>query len=175
VLAFRAASIYNTGEREFTYGFGGINQLRGYEFREFIGSRLVWSNLEFRFPLIDFMTFPLLGPFVIRGVVFLDAGAAWLDNENWYDPLTNRVRVRVGDPGDPLEPVKFRWRNKELDMMQDLRASWGAGFNLLLFRTLQLNWIWARPTEYAQYNPNTDEFEKVKSVTRQEFYIVYDW
>jgi len=171
VLAFRAASIYNTGEREYTYGFGGINQLRGYEFREFIGSRMAWSNLEFRFPLIDFMTFPLLGPFVIRGVAFVDAGAAWLNDEFWFDPITGRIRLDAVSG----EPIEFRWWNKELDMMQDLRASYGVGFNFLLFRQLQLNWIWARPTDYAQYNPFTDEFEKVKSVTRQEFYIVHDW
>ena len=38
----------------------GINELRGYDYREFFGSRIALSNLEFRFPLIDEVRFPIL-------------------------------------------------------------------------------------------------------------------
>ena len=69
-----------------TYGFGGLNQLRGYEFREFAGSRLAWANLEFRFPLVDRMDFPILRLGQIRGFFFLDVGAAWYTDDSWYDP-----------------------------------------------------------------------------------------
>ena len=77
---------YNDGDQQNSYGFGGLNQLRGWEFREFIGSKLAWSNLELRFPLIDLMDFPFLRLIDIRGKLFLDVGTAWFENDVFYDP-----------------------------------------------------------------------------------------
>lgn len=174
LLAFRAATIYNTGDRENTYGFGGINQLRGFEYRDFIGSRLAWTNVEFRFPLVDILAFPILNIVQIRGLFFVDVGAAWFDDDRWYDP--ERQGIRVSDPlGTEIVPFDF-W-NSELDELQDGRGSYGAGFQFLLFG-LQLNWIWARPMDYLQYVPEIGggEFQKVRNApTQQEFYIIYDF
>jgi outer membrane protein assembly factor BamA len=54
--------------------------LRGADYYESIGTRFVISNLELKFPLIQYLVtrFPLpLGFFNIRGAGFLDVGGAW--------------------------------------------------------------------------------------------------
>jgi hypothetical protein len=170
LFAFRVSSIYNTGDRENTYGFGGINQLRGFEFRDFIGSRIAWANVEFRFPLVDVMSFPILNLFQIRGFFFFDVGAAWFGDNTWYDPEFDVIRV---DPAG--DPITFDFWNSDVDELQDGRASYGAGFNFLLFGALQLNWVWARPLDYLQYDPGTAAFVKIQTDTVQEFYIVFDF
>ena len=170
LFAVRLATIYNTGERENSYGFGGINQLRGYEFREFIGSRLAWTNLEYRFPLVDSLNFPIFSLVQIRGLFFIDVGAAWFEDDLWWDPVTETYRVDA-----TFQPVKFDFWNSDLDELQDARASYGVGFQFLLFG-LQLNWTWARPADYAQWDRNLQDFVKVDgSGTVNEFYIVYDF
>jgi hypothetical protein len=176
LFAFRVSSIYNTGDRENSYGFGGINQLRGFEYRDFIGSRIAWTNIEFRFPLVDVLAFPVFPLFQIRGFFFLDAGAAWFGDDTWYDPETERIRIE-----DPVAitatAVPFDFWNSDLDELQDGRASYGAGFSFLLFRALQLNWVWARPMDYLQYVPAAGggEFVKIDGDTVQEFYIIFDF
>jgi outer membrane protein assembly factor BamA len=175
LFAFRARSIYNQGDRQNQYGFGGINHLRGYSFREFVGSRLAWANFELRFPLIDILSMPVINLFQIRGFAFLDMGAAWFGGRTcgsvsstcWFDPQTGILR-----PG-------FEVWNSELDELQDLRASYGVGFQFRFFGALQLNWVWARRMDFAQFVPSLigpGEFVKVDGgSTRQEFYIVYDF
>jgi len=155
LFAARVSSIYNLGERENSYGFGGINQLRGYDYREFFGSRIVWANLEFRFPLVDSLRFPVLNLGQIRGVFFFDVGAAWLADDMWYNPDTQRIRVDSG--GDA---VPFSFWNSDAGRLQDGRASYGAGFNFLFLGGLQFNWMWAKRLNYQEYNRVTDEFQK---------------
>lgn len=170
LFALRASTIYNTGDRQNNYGFGGINVLRGYDYREFVGSRLAWTNLEFRFPLIDELSFPILKLVQIRGLFFLDVGAAWYEDDLWWDPSTQTIRVDAGG-----NAVPFDFWNSELDEFQDARASYGTGFQFLLLG-LQLNWIWARPMDYAQWSPVDQQFVKMDGGgTVQQFYIVYDF
>jgi outer membrane protein assembly factor BamA len=57
-----------------------VSPVRGSDYYELQGTRYLVANLEFRFPLIHFMQlgFPLpLFLQSIRGVTFIDAGAAW--------------------------------------------------------------------------------------------------
>jgi hypothetical protein len=198
LLAFRAASIYNVGERENSYGFGGINQLRGFDFREFVGSRLAWSNVELRFPLIDELSFPVLRLGQIRGVFFLDAGAAWFQDDLWWDPELVGIRtgVSIKDRNDNglldapdfkiLDPIGFSWWDSDQDQPQDARVSYGVGVNFVFIGGLQFNWIWAKPLDYTQYvlqpsenDENVAEFRlgpvTVDGETQTEFYILYDW
>jgi len=173
VLAMRVSSIYNTGDRENQYAIGGINQLRGYDFRDFIGSRIAFANFEFRYPLVDILSLPILNVFQIRGLVFVDVGAAWFGNDSWYDPEVGLIRSDGG------QFVPFEFWNSDLDELQDGRASYGAGFQFRFFGGLQLNWIWARRLDFAQFVPAVGapgQFVKVDGGgTRQEFYIVFDF
>ncbi len=60
-----------------------LNLLRGYEYAEFFGTRVGLMNVELRFPLINHINFAGGLTFSgIRGVIFLDYGAAW---DDWDD------------------------------------------------------------------------------------------
>jgi hypothetical protein len=174
LLAWRVAGVIGAGDRESYYSLGGINQLRGFEFREYFGSRLAWSNLELRFPLVEELRFPFGGFSSIRGFVFLDAGAAWFTDGSFYDPEFVLFR------SDP----EFRFWDSENDRLQDGRASWGVGFQFF-FAGLQLNWSWAKAFPYTQFVPLLDpsqpsgvSFAPVEvepEGSRMDFYIVYDF
>jgi hypothetical protein len=181
LLAWRLAAVYNDGDRETFHGLGGINQLRGWDFREFFGSRVAWSNLEFRFPLIDELRFPILAIRQIRGFFFLDVGAAWLLEDEWYDPELRNIRI------NPLtgEPIKFKFWDSDEDRLQDGRASYGTGFSFFFLGGLQFNWAWSKRLPYTQYQPVLDQSgffiidlvpeEVDDDETRVDFYIVFDW
>lgn len=191
LIAFHAATIYNVGERENSYGFGGINQLRGFGFRDFAGSRIAWMNLELRFPLVENLRFPILDLGQIRGFLFLDVGAAWFQNDLWYDPELGIIRQEfIGGevPGTfTARAVPFKFWDSEENRLQDGRASYGWGFQFLFLGGLQFNWVWANPLEYTQFeygdpscNPvlGTDCLLVPTSVdrnSRSEFYIAFDW
>jgi len=190
LIAFRIAGIYNAGERENSYGFGGLNQLRGFDFREYAGSNLAWMNLEFRFPLVDQMRFPILNLGQIRGVLFLDVGAAWFDDNLWYDPELRAIRQEVvafdlpgGGTTSRFVPVPFDFWDSEENVLQDGRASYGWGFQFLFLGGLQFNWTFANPVEYTQFvaAPGCSIEEclltptKVDPKTRTDFFIAFDW
>lgn len=180
LFAFRLAAIYGAGDREVFYGLGGINELRGYDFREFFGSRVVFANLEYRFPFIDEVRFPI-GPIRdIRGFFFLDAGAAWQKGDLWYDPELLDYRLNVSGPF--VTPVGFEAWDSENDRLQDLRASYGYGFQFVFIGGLQLNWAWSHRMPYTRYvDVNPDPFDitlqKIEgdSGKRMDFYIVFDF
>ncbi|NIM01783.1 MAG: hypothetical protein GTN89_13355 [Acidobacteria bacterium] len=175
LFALRLATLQNLGDRQFLYPFGGINQLRGYDYYEFTGTNLVWSNLEFRFPLVDLLAFPVLAIQDIRGILFLDLGAAYLDDELWINPNTGFVRV-----DETGQPIKFAFWDSENDRLQDLRGSYGVGFQFLFLGGLQFNWVWAQRLDFTDYafDPTTMTVVPVKgnsSGTRTQFYIAFDF
>ncbi len=180
-LAWRAATRYNAGDRENSYGFGGINQLRGYEFRDFAGSRLAWSNLEFRFPLVDELRFPILRLVQIRGFFFLDVGAAWYDDDFFYDPEFISPSGFKGDfRVDPSngERIGFKFWDSDNDRLQDGRASYGTGFQFFFIGGLQFNWVWSRQMDYTQYVCDLAGCIKTEADTggtRMDFYIAFDF
>ncbi len=160
MLAWRLGTIYNAGDRQNTYGFGGINQLRGYDYREFFGSRILWSNFELRFPLVDELRFPIMALTSIRGFFFFDIGAAWYDDEvftngsfvgtgPWYDPDFNIIRADYTQPTAVLIPFEL-W-DENHNQLQDARASYGVGFQFFFLGGLQFNWVWAWRADYTQY------------------------
>ncbi len=104
-------------ERFFT---GGVNSLRGFEFRtvgptltipdgitgadaEFVygGNKLLVLNLEYEFPIYD--------PAGFRGVVFIDAGNTYAEDEA-LNPLNIRADFGAGIRWlSPLGPLRFEW------------------------------------------------------------------
>jgi hypothetical protein len=183
VLAFRTVGIINNGSRDVFYGVGGLNTLRGYDFRAFYGSNVAGANLELRFPFVDELRFPF-GPIRnIRGVVFLDAGTAWLPNDQFFDPDLQFVRAQPNPASGTYTNIPFSWWNHAYGEMQDLRATWGAGFQMYLIGGLQFNWCWAKRLPYVHYvdDPTTPlvfDLVPVKADVSQvysEFFIAYDW
>jgi Tol biopolymer transport system component len=179
-LAWRLSGIWSAGDRVNIYSMGGINQLRGWDYRDFFGSRLGWSNLELRFPLVDEMRFPFLGIRNIRGFLFVDVGAAWLEDDLWFDPELRGIRV------DPFtgEPIPFKFWDSENDRFQDGRGSYGFGFQFFFLGGLQFNWAWSERLDYTRYVPVFDDggflvdFTPTEAETggrRLDFYIVFDF
>jgi hypothetical protein len=139
-------------------------------------------NLELRFPFVDELRFPI-GPIRnIRGFVFFDAGTAWLPDNQFYDPDLFGVRVQPNFNGT-FTTIPFHWWDRKNDRMQDLRASWGSGFQFLFVGGLQLNWSWSKRLPYTRYvdDPTTPLVYDLIPVAadtgsvRTEFYITYDW
>ena len=79
VLALRAYGFRSKGDAPGYTFFGGNSEMRGYEYREFLGHKGFYTNAELRFPLIDAMATPIgiLGG--IRGVFFANLGGAGLE------------------------------------------------------------------------------------------------
>ncbi len=186
VLAFRTEGIINVGRRNVLYGVGGLNTLRGYNFRDFYGSNVAGANLELRFPFIDELRFPF-GPIRnIRGVVFLDAGTAWLPDDQFYDPDLQSVRAqRIPGPNQTttFANIPFSWWDGKRNQLQDLRASYGMGFQMYLIGGLQFNWCWAKRLPYTRYvngsvTPGVVDLIPVDadvSNVYSQFFIGYDW
>jgi WD40 repeat protein len=174
LLAFRVFGAVNRGDRQVFYGVGGLNTLRGYDFRSFFGSNVAMANVELRFPFVDELRFPI-GPLRnIRGFLFLDSGTASLPDGSFFDPDLFFVR-----PGIP-----FDWWDSKNNRMQDLRASYGAGFQFFFLGGLQFNWSWAKRMDYTRYvdgDPSTPFIFEPLAVkadnggVRSEFYIAFDW
>jgi Tol biopolymer transport system component len=179
LLAWRVSGVLNTGEREPTFGSGGLNQIRGYEFREFVGSSVAWTNLEFRFPLVDEMRFPIFALTQIRGFFFLDAGATWFQDDAWYDPETRLIRVDVATQ----QVIPFKFWDSENNHLQDGRGSYGAGFQFFFIGGLQFNWVWGRQldhTQYVYFEPDgqpllTPVPTSVDGESFGQFYIAFDF
>jgi WD40 repeat protein len=81
---------------------GGPWDLRGYDYREFVGRSTYLFNSEVRFPLIDH--FALSFPFGtletprMRGALFFDMGRTdrWLMNTDWLGSLGVGVELNLG-------------------------------------------------------------------------------
>lgn len=77
-----------------------VSPLRGADYYEKIGTKFFVTNIEFKFPLVQYFItrFPLpLGFFNIRGAGFLDVGAAWDDNRHFNAFKRDRFGNRVLD------------------------------------------------------------------------------
>lgn len=125
LFAFRAYGARSTGNFPNVYYFGGLDTLRGLDFREQIGNTVAYANVEFRFPLIDVLAFPFGAFQNVRAKVFFDVGGAELENQDY----------------------QF-WDSDERQLI-DGRAAYGYGIQFSLFG-LQLHWDFAKQTDLKQ-------------------------
>jgi len=117
LLATRVYAAWSEGNAPNIYYFGGLNTLRGYDFRTLIGQHAGFANVELRFPLVDVLATPFMVLQQIRGVLFLDVGAAHFDGQ----------------------PFRFARGGR----LADAKAAVGWGFSFQ-FWGLQLNWDFAK-------------------------------
>lgn len=120
-LAIRFVASAADGNRPNLYYFGGRDELRGFNFRSLVGNRTGYLNLEYRFPLVDFLALPFLHLGGIRGRVFVDVGAAWFD----------------------VEGFRQSFRFMEDGRLKDGLASYGFGISAFLLG-LPVNWDFAK-------------------------------
>jgi hypothetical protein len=101
LLAARLYGFHATGNLPDVLSFGGVDTLRALPVYGIFGNTAAFLNLEFRFPVIDFLITPVLGIRDIRGKAFLDVGGAALKNQPfqfWSDYELCGIRG-VGVPG----------------------------------------------------------------------------
>ncbi len=122
-LAFRLVGLARDGNFTTPIYFGGLDTVRGFDFRSLIGDRGFYTNIELRFPLIDQLTTPVLRFQGVRGVLFLDIGGAWFDELQDFDV----------------------W-DSDNNRLQDAVAAYGYGFTLRL-GGLDLNFDFAKRTD----------------------------
>jgi Tol biopolymer transport system component len=83
VLAMRGRAFRTTGKDPVIFSFGGGQDVRGFDYREIIGTEGGIGNLEFRFPLYPNPRVPFLGQ--MRGKVFVDYFRASFPNGSETD------------------------------------------------------------------------------------------
>lgn len=79
-LALRFSTAASVGEDPRVFFLGGPTRLRGYEYDEIDGTRMWFSSVEYRFPLLDAIIFGWPGRWGltnIGGTAFFDIGSAW--------------------------------------------------------------------------------------------------
>lgn len=84
-FAFRAWGGASQGNSPNPFYFGGLDTVRGVDFRSLSGDRGFYANMEFRFPLIDLIATPVVAFQGVRGVLFFDVGGAWFDDFESFD------------------------------------------------------------------------------------------
>jgi hypothetical protein len=110
-LAFRLFTGYATGNQPTLFYFGGLDTLRGFDYRSIVGNQAAYLNAEWRFPLVDFLAMPWLRTRDIRGRIFLDVGGAKYEFPGLTQPYTCYADGRL----------------------QDCVSSYGMGFSVNLF------------------------------------------
>ncbi len=118
-LAVRAFGSMREGNFPNPVYFGGLDTVRGFDYRSLVGDRGFYANFEYRFPLFDQLGTPVFRT-ALRGVVFLDVGGAWLDDFQEFD-----------------------FWDSENDRLEDAVSTYGYGVTARLFG-LDLNWDFAK-------------------------------
>ena len=92
-LAFRAIGSVSTGEDRRFFFLGGPLTMRGYDYLQFQGPRMMLFNLEYRYPLIDALVFGWPAQWALTnvgGTLFLDSGAVWGEGR-YVEPLPSGI------------------------------------------------------------------------------------
>jgi hypothetical protein len=141
-FAIRAFAGYAGGNFPSPYFFGGLDTVRGFDFRSLVGDRAFFTNLELRFPLVDTLATPIFYFQGIRGRIFVDIGGAWRsyagetfkfwDSDNnhlFHDDLTSSKRGGVSSYGWGVT-VNFVGLDLNWDFSKqwDLKNSTAKGF-----------------------------------------------
>jgi WD40-like Beta Propeller Repeat len=145
LLALRGKGFYSGGNNPAIFYFGGNQELRGYPYLGFVGTRGFFANVELRMPLINLAATPigLLGP--VRGTAYFGIGGASFGEESYQfatsDPGLSYVKNPIfGEPVDGFHLV-------------DGRASFGFGLQVF-FLGYPLHFDWTKFTDLKQVSEN---------------------
>jgi outer membrane protein assembly factor BamA len=163
LLAVRLAGVFQNGDATNLYTLGGLNQLRGFRFREFFGENVAYANVELRFPLIDFLRWgfgAFTGPF--RGFLFADFGSAWFEDQLF---VTEGGDLATGRAVWDQSLGTFREFSSQDDQGRwlDIKGSAGFGFRVPILG-LPTTWSWAKVYDGEGFGD-----------WRSDFYITFTW
>jgi hypothetical protein len=138
-IAFRTTFAASEGDDPRAFFLGGATTLRGYDWLQFSGTRIVMSSLEYRFPAIDYLIFGWPGRWGfgnMGGTLFFDVGAAWDRNDiEWLVPDVNGLQFQdlKADIGFGTQfYFAFFLMNLQLAWPTDLRSVGGARFHFYI-------------------------------------------
>jgi hypothetical protein len=137
LFAARFKGFRSSGDNPDWFYFGGDMELRGFQYRSFVGNEGFFANLEFRFPIINVMATPigLLGP--LRGTLYAGMGGARLRGQEYTfwttEPGVSYVKNPYGDPVTGRHLV-------------DGRASYGFGVQMV-FLGYPMHFDWTKFTD----------------------------
>jgi outer membrane protein assembly factor BamA len=166
VFAVRAVGFKSWGDSPGYMFFGGNSEMRGYDYRQFVGHKAFYGNAELRYPLIHAMATPIGVLGGIRGVFFFNIGGAGLDGQpfNAWASGSETFPAQIGPGGAVIRPPQridgFR--------LVDARASYGIGLETFaLGFPIHFDWSYrtAFNKEWEQYllGPiGAEEFRRVK-------------
>jgi outer membrane protein assembly factor BamA len=104
--------------------------MRGYDYLQFMGSRMLLFNFEYRYPLLDAIIFGWPGRWGfsnVGGTLFFDTGAVW-GRDHYMEPLRDDIAPRT------INDINFY-------------SDFGMGF-YMRFGYLVLNFQVAWPTDF---------------------------
>jgi len=99
LIAMRLYGFRATGALPDVLSFGGLDTLRNLPIYGISGNTAAFANMEFRFPLIDFLATPILGFREIRGKAFIDVGGAAYKNQPFQFYEAGRLKNGLADYG----------------------------------------------------------------------------
>lgn len=180
VAAIRLKGFKGMGESpSYTY-FGGMADMRGYDYGEFVGNNALYVNAEMRFPIIHAALTPIGMMGGVRGVLFFDIGGAWYNGTSFTFSTSKSETVQQAlgytlDSSGNLQPVNGPATNISGFRLRDARASYGVGVETFVFGLpLHFDWAWRTTfnTAWEDYvYGSSADFRKPKF----QFWIGYDW
>jgi outer membrane protein assembly factor BamA len=96
-FAVRGIGALGVGDDPQIFFLGGPLTMRGYDYLQFSGSRILLVNAEYRYPLVDAIIFGWPGRWAIQdigGTLFLDSGSVW-GKGRYVEPLPSWLKPRV--------------------------------------------------------------------------------
>jgi hypothetical protein len=181
-LGLRFRGFKSIGEYPDYLYFGGMSEMRGYDYLQFVGQNAIFTNAELRFPLIEAMLTPIGVLGGIRGVFFFDMGAGWFPNQGfkWWtnEPATyQRQSGATVDEDGNLVGIYDQAVTVSGFRLVDSRASYGIGVETFFFGLpMHFDWSWRtmfnKAWEDTYYGPAAAAEWRKPQFT---FWIGYDW
>jgi outer membrane protein assembly factor BamA len=81
-IALRLTGAASVGEDRRVFYLGGPYTLRGYDWQQFVGTKMWLASFEYRFPLFDYLIFGWPGRWGFSNIganLFFDVGNTWVD------------------------------------------------------------------------------------------------
>ena len=145
VLAMRIRGFKSIGDAPGFLYFGGNSEMRGYDYLQFAGQNVVFSDAELRFPIIEAALTPIGVIGGMRGVFFANVGGGWFRNQGFKFATSSTQVVKQITSYDPTTGAPIYGSNATVTgfRLQDGRASYGLGLEtFVLGFPIHFDWAW---------------------------------
>jgi hypothetical protein len=140
-IALRLTGAASVGEDRRVFYLGGPYTLRGYDWQQFIGTKMWLASFEYRFPLLDYLIFGWPGRWGFSNIganVFFDIGNTWVDrwpkiidtNSSHFQLDDAKADVGFGvfmDLGYFLMNLQFAWPTDLYRFDHDMKFHFAIG------------------------------------------------